>query len=100
MIIGMTITKDEQVQAVAAAAGLTAKQARDAIDAVVAIVTAGLLANGKITLHGLGMFETRRRSPRRVRNPSTGAMMDIPAKAVVKFKPSVQVRRDVEDRHS
>jgi DNA-binding protein HU-beta len=96
MIIGMTITKDEQVQAVAEATGLTAKQARDALDAVVATVAAGLRADDKITLHGLGMFERYVRSPRRVMNPSTGVMMEIPAKVAVKFKPSAGFRALVE----
>jgi nucleoid DNA-binding protein len=67
MIIGMTITKDEQVQAVAAATGLTAKQARERLRRRRRHCSAaGLLADGKITLHGLGMFETHVRSPRRV----------------------------------
>jgi DNA-binding protein HU-beta len=96
MIIGMPITKDEQVQAVAAATGLSNKQARYALDATVALVVAGLRADGKITLHGLGMFEKQRRSERRVRNPSTGVMMDVPAKTVIKFKPSSALRALVE----
>jgi DNA-binding protein HU-beta len=98
MITGMT--KDDQIQAVASATGLTTKQARDAIDAVVAVVRVGLREEEQITLHGLGMFSVQRRGARRVRNPATGVMMDLPAKAVVKFKPSAPLRRDVEARYS
>jgi DNA-binding protein HU-beta len=100
MIIAMAITKDDQVQAVATAAGITARQARDAIDAVVAVVTAGLLQEGRITLHGLGSFATRVRSPRRVMNPATRVMMDIPARTVIKFKPAHQLRDRVEEQHA
>lgn len=92
MIIGVAITKDNQIQAVAKAAGITARQARDAIDAVAAVVTVGLVEDGRVTLHGLGLFTTQRRAPRRVTNPATGVMMDLPSKTVVKFKPSSYVR--------
>src|SRR4051812_48623437 len=96
MIIGMTITKDDQVHAVAQAAGISLKQARDAIDAVAAVLMAGLVGDGQITLHGLGRFTTQHRGPRRVRNPATGLMMDVPAKTVVKFKPADHLRERVE----
>lgn len=90
------MTKDEQVRIVAQYAGITSKQARDAIDAVVALVAAGLVADGRIVLHGLGSFDKHRRGPRRIRNPATGDMMDVPAKTVVKFKPSSYLRERVE----
>lgn len=95
MIIGVTITKDDQIQAVAKAAGITARQARDAIDAVAAVATVGLLEDGRFTLHGFGLFTTQRRAPRRVTNPATGVMMDLPPKTVVKFKPSTHLRERV-----
>lgn len=90
------MTKDEQVRIVAEQAGVTAKQARDAIDAVVALIVAGLVAEGRVVVHGLGSFDKHRRSPRRVRNLATGEMMDVPAKTVVKFKPSSYLRDRVE----
>jgi nucleoid DNA-binding protein len=99
MIIGMTITKDDQIDAVAHAAGVTAKQARDTIDAIVGVITAGLISEGKLSLHGLGIFEVQRRGPRRVMNPSTGVPMDIPSKCVVKFRPANNLRKRVEDHY-
>lgn len=98
MIIGMPITKNLQIEAVAEATGLTVKQARAAIDAVVGVVTAGLLEEGRIVLDGLGIFETRRRSARHIRNPATGVMMDLPPSQVIKFKPAAQLRARVEEK--
>lgn len=96
MITGMTITKSEQIDSIATAAGITAKQARLVLDAIPGVVVAGLLDDERISLDGLGTFEVVHRAPRRVRNPSTGEMMDLPAKAAVKFKPSRYVREKVE----
>jgi DNA-binding protein HU-beta len=98
MIIGMT--KRQQIDAVSFAAGLTARQARDAIDAVSAVVRLALRQDGKIRIDGLGTFMIQQRRPRRVRNPSTGVMMDLPASAVVKFKPTPELRAIMEAEHT
>jgi len=90
------VTKDEQITIVASKARINAREARAALDAVSAMITAGLVADGKITVHGLGTFQTRLRSPRRVFNPATKVMMDAPAKTVVRFKPSGYLRERVE----
>lgn len=94
----MAITQAEQVAAVANAAGITLQQARTAMDAVTAVVVTGLLSDGKLVLYGLGTFETRTRRPRRFRNPATGDSMDLPARSVVRFKPSKQLRDLAEER--
>lgn len=91
------MTKDEQVRIVAEHAGITSRQARDAIDTIVALVVAGLVAEDRVVVHGLGSFDKRRRGPRRIHNPSTGEMMDVPAKTVVRFKPSSHLRERMEE---
>lgn len=98
MIIAMT--RREQVEAVAHAAGITARQARDALDAVGGIVVAGLLESERVTLGGVGTFVVKRRSPRRVTNPATGVPMDLPASAAVAFRPAGELRKIVNDRWS
>lgn len=95
------MTRREQVEAVASVAGITPAQARMALDAVGGLVMAGLLSEGeKSTLPVLGTFTVQRRRPRTVRNPATGVMMDLPASAVVKFRPSSALRKIVNERHA
>lgn len=45
----------------------------------------------KIILQGVGTFSTQRRKERLARNPQTGENVLVPAKAVLKFKPSGQL---------
>jgi len=97
MITAMAIPKSEQVRIICEQAGITAAQARLALDSVVGIVAAGLVRDERVVIHGLGTFDIRRRSPRRVINPATGVMMDLPAKRVVKFKPAGELARRVEE---
>lgn len=98
MITGMT--KDEQIKCVAQEAGITSEQARRAIDAMAAVVTVGLMNDDKIVWHGFGTFATHRRGPRHIHNPSTGIMMDIPAKFVIKFKPASHLLERVREAHA
>lgn len=90
------MTRRDQIDAVAHVAGITPAQARRALDAVGGMVRTGLIEEGRVTLAGVGLFSVQRRSPRRVRNPSTGVMMDLPESRVVKFKPEPKLRADVE----
>ena len=94
------MTRRDQVDAVAHVAGITTKQAAAALDAVAGLVLVGLLEEERFSFVRLGVFTVRRRAPRRVRNPQTGVMMDLPSSAAVKFKPAPELRRRVEERHS
>jgi nucleoid DNA-binding protein len=94
------MTKREQVDVVAQAAGISRKQALAALDAVSAVIKVGLLEDERVFITGLGRFEVARRAPRRVTNPHTGLIMDLPATAVPKFKPAPELRRSVEDKFS
>jgi DNA-binding protein HU-beta len=52
-----------------------------------------LKEGGDVTLSGIGKLAVAKRDARQARNPSTGAMIDVPAKTVVKFK----VAKDLAD---
>jgi integration host factor subunit beta len=51
-----------------------------------------LADGGRVELRGFGAFSTRDRSPRKGRNPRTGAAVDVPSKRVPYFKPGKEVR--------
>jgi DNA-binding protein HU-beta len=89
------MTRREQIDAVAHAAGLTYEQARDATDAVASVIKLGLLEYERVQLLGLGTFHVRRRRPRTVYNPGTGVKMDLPASATVAFRPALDLRERV-----
>ena len=51
-----------------------------------------LADGGRVELRGFGTFSTRDRSPRKCRNPRTGASVEVPSKRVPYFKPGKEVR--------
>lgn len=94
------MTRRDQVAAVAQHAGITNAQARAALDAFSTVVMIGLLEDESIAIPDLGRFVVQRRAPRRVRNPATGVMMDLPANAVVSFKAAPELRDSVKERYA
>ena len=80
------MTKKELVNAIAADAGLSIKDAGKALNSFVVSFADAMKKGGRIQLPGMGTFSVSNRSARVVRNPQTGAKLDVPAKKVVKFK--------------
>lgn len=80
--------KSELTANVAEKADLNKKQAGEAIDAVFAEVLRGAVEGGSVTIAGFGTFKVKTRAARTARNPATGAMIEVPEKRVLSFKPS------------
>ncbi len=69
--------------------------AKRVIDAVFEKVVGAIVENGSVSISGLGTFHTVERGAREGRNPQTGAPIAIPAKDVVKFRPSGRLKEAV-----
>ena len=82
------MNKSELINAIAEKANLTKAQAKDALEAFVDSAKEALNNNDKISLIGFGTFSITDRKARVGHNPRTGKSIKIPAKKVVKFKPS------------
>jgi hypothetical protein len=54
-----------------------------------------LLEERRIELRNFGVFEVKRRKPRKARNPRTGERVDVEAKNVVTFKPGKEMEERV-----
>ena len=88
------MTKRDMAKAIAGETGLTQGQVMEVIQRVFDGITETLLAEGRIELRNFGVFEVKRRKPRKARNPRTGDRVKVPAKLVVTFKPG----REMEER--
>jgi DNA-binding protein HU-beta len=81
------MTKAELVAKIAEGAELTKVQAEKALNTFIAVTTAALKADDKITLVGFGTFSAVTRAARIGRNPQTGKELKIAAKTNGKFAP-------------
>ena len=80
------MNKADLINQVAAATGLTKTKSGEVIDVITESMKNALVNGEKVTLVGFGTFSSSSRKERKGRNPQTGAVIDIPAKKVVKFK--------------
>ncbi len=78
--------KQQLVESVAEATGLTKADAERAVNATFDAITEGLKKEGKVTLVGFGTFSAKKREAREGINPLTKEAIKIPAKMVASFK--------------
>ncbi len=80
------MTKNELIEAVAKASGLTKKDSDAAVNAVLDTIAETLEKDEKVVLVGFGTFEVRERKARTGRNPATKEEIQIPASKAPVFK--------------
>ena len=90
------MNKAELVEEVASQTGLTKRACRQTIDSITSVIADSLAGGEKVTLVGFGSFKVRQRKARQGRNPLTGALLNVPAKDVPRFKPGKSLREVVE----
>ena len=91
---GWLMTKKEMAQAIAEATNLPQTLVMEIIQRVFDGIIDTLEKEGRIELRNFGVFEVKKRKPRKARNPRTGASVLVPAKLAVTFKPG----REMEER--
>ena len=88
------LDKNELIEKIAGNTGLTKKDVGIVINTFIVTVTKALVEGSKVQLLGFGVFGTRERNARKVRNPRTGESIDLAASTVPYFKPG-KILRDV-----
>jgi len=86
------MTKAELINTISKDCKISKAQAEKALNAVTNNVAKCLRKNDKITLTGFGTFYVSRRKARTGRNPQTGAVINIKARRVPRFKPGKQLK--------
>lgn len=82
----MRMNKKQLIDVMAKKAAITPEVAGKALDAFVDSVTEALKAGENVQLVGVFSFQVIKRPARVGRNPATGAVINVPAKKVIKFK--------------
>jgi len=80
------MNKAELVAAVAANAEISKVKAAAAVEGAIDAIIAALKKDESVQLIGFGTFSVAKKAARKGINPATKAVINIPAKKVVKFK--------------
>jgi DNA-binding protein HU-beta len=80
------MNKSDLVDAIATASDISKASAARAVDAFVGFIVNSVSKDARVSLIGFGTFERSKRAARKGRNPQTGAIIDIPAAKLPRFK--------------
>jgi len=89
------VTKKEIVKQISERAELTQLKTKEIVQWTFDAIVETLIQDGRIELRNFGVFEVKRRKPRKARNPRTGERVDVEAKNVVTFKPGKEMEEQV-----
>ena len=81
------MNKSELIESIATKSGVTRAAATTMLDAALGSITEALVAGDSVAILGFGAFKVSERAARTGKNPSTGAVLEIPASKVAKFTP-------------
>ena len=65
------------------------------VDEVFEIIQDTLINGEEVKIANFGNFEVRQKKSRKGRNPQTGEALEISARKVLSFKPSVMLKREL-----
>ena len=85
------MTKKEIVKQIADDLDLTQLKVKEIVQRTLDGIIKTLVEEGRIELRNFGVFEVKKRAPRKARNPRTGDKVLVPSKNVVTFKPGKEM---------
>ncbi len=91
------MTKKEIVRTISEEIGLTQLKTKEIVQKTFDAIVESLVEEGRIELRNFGVFEVKRRAPRKARNPRTGDKVEVPEKFVVTFKPGKEMEQRVRE---
>ena len=91
------MTKKEIVRTISEEIGLTQLQTKEIVQKTFDAIIDTLVKDERIELRNFGVFEVKRREPRKARNPRTGDKVFVPEKFVVTFKPGKEMEERVRE---
>ena len=93
-----TITKKDLVEVVKDELATTHEEAKNAVEVILTEIKNALKDGKSVTIHGFGTFVVKDRAERTGFNPITKERIIIPACKSVQFKPSGQLKDDVNHK--
>jgi integration host factor subunit beta len=91
------VTKKEIVRTISEEIGLTQLQTKEIVQKTFDAIVKALVTERRIELRNFGVFEVKRRAPRKARNPRTGEKVFVDEKFVVTFKPGKEMEERVRE---
>lgn len=89
--------KNELADALTEQTELSKSQALHTVDELTGIIKRALAAGENVYLRGFGTFKLESRAARKGRNVRGNSVIDIPARRIVKFIPSIELKNSIKN---
>ena len=83
------MNKKELVSSVSEKTGISKSDTRKTLEAIIEVVSAQMEKNEKVIILGFGTLSVKDKAARMSIHPQTMQPLELPAKKVVRFKPSI-----------
>ena len=93
----MTLTKRDLVIRISTETDIPQQQVLDVVQRTLDYISESVAKGDNVELRNFGVFEVKRRKPRKARNPRTGDAVDVEAKNVVTFQPGKIMEEKVRE---
>lgn len=90
------MTKKEIVRRISEELGLKQTDTKEVVQRTFDAIIEALATEQRVELRNFGVFEVKKRAPRKARNPKTGEEVLVPARFVVTFKPGKEMEQRVK----
>ena len=92
------MTKAEIVELIYERVGFSKKESSELVETVFDSIKEALVAGEKVKFSGFGNFLVREKNARKGRNPQTGEEIQLEARRVLTFKPSLVLKNELNDK--
>ena len=92
------MTKQEIVNIVSEATGITKVETEAVMNGVMTTIVESLGRNDRVEVRGFGTIDAKHRMPKKARNPGTGETIFLPERHVPTFKPAKHMRLHVNEK--
>ena len=86
------MTKADIVETIYERVGFSKKESAELVETVFDVIKDALVGGEKVKFSGFGNFIVREKNARKGRNPQTGAEIQLEARRVLTFKPSLVLK--------
>ncbi len=93
----MALTKTDLANQIFMISGFSKKESADILETLFETLKSSLANGEKIKISGFGNFSVSSKAPRRGRNPQTGEAIEISARKIVNFKPSMLLKQQINE---
>jgi integration host factor subunit alpha len=93
----VSLTKNDLIEHIYLTTGFSKKESSGIVEEVFETIKCTLVTGENVKISGFGNFTVKHKDSRTGRNPQTGEAIELSARKIVSFKPSMSLRDEINE---